>query len=157
MTPFPWRAAVEVRPDGSVWRVARSGRQIAPKRIDMPDGSKGYRNVRLPDESGRWRTFKAHRLVWWWHHGPVPDGLQIDHIDGDKSNNRIENLRVVTQAENITASYGAGRTRPWSRTGTVSDRAARAIALREAGASLKDIAADLGCSISHAHRLASRG
>lgn len=41
----------------------------------------------------------AHRIVWAWHHASWPDG-EIDHIDGSTDNNRIENLRVVSRAEN---------------------------------------------------------
>ncbi len=39
-----------------------------------------------------------HRLVWQYHHGYVPK--MIDHIDGDARNNRIENLRECTPAQN---------------------------------------------------------
>ena len=45
------------------------------------------------------RTTKAHRICWAIHFGEWPGG-QIDHIDGDRSNNKIENLRVVTNMEN---------------------------------------------------------
>jgi hypothetical protein len=41
----------------------------------------------------------AHRVVWAIVHGEWPAG-QIDHIDGDRSNNRIGNLRVVSTVEN---------------------------------------------------------
>lgn len=41
----------------------------------------------------------AHRIAWMIYHGVEPEG-QIDHIDGDPSNNRIENLRVATNAQN---------------------------------------------------------
>lgn len=40
--------------------------------------------------------------VWELHFGPIPEGKVIDHIDRDKSNNRIENLRCVSQSENMT-------------------------------------------------------
>lgn len=42
----------------------------------------------------------AHRVAWAIHHGIWPDG-QIDHINGDRTDNRICNLRDVTQAQNL--------------------------------------------------------
>jgi hypothetical protein len=41
----------------------------------------------------------AHRLAWAFSHGSWPVA-QMDHIDGDRANNRIENLRVVTNGQN---------------------------------------------------------
>lgn len=46
-----------------------------------------------------YRRYKAHRLIWLWHYGILPP--EIDHIDGDPSNNRIENLRAATHATNM--------------------------------------------------------
>jgi hypothetical protein len=48
----------------------------------------------------RGKSFLIHRLVWELFNGPIPEGLDIDHIDHDRQNNRIENLRAVTHAEN---------------------------------------------------------
>lgn len=43
-------------------------------------------------------TYYLHRLVWQYHHGFVP--TMIDHINGKFSDNRIENLRECTNAQN---------------------------------------------------------
>lgn len=42
-----------------------------------------------------------HILTYIAHHGPYQEGLVIDHIDGDTTNNRIENLRAIPQRHNI--------------------------------------------------------
>ena len=42
----------------------------------------------------------AHRVIWVMHNGEIPNVLVIDHIDGDRSNNKLENLRVCTFQEN---------------------------------------------------------
>ncbi len=63
----------------------------------------GKRAMHSVDSNGYLRGFingvpySAHRVAFAIHHGFVPD--EIDHIDGDKENNRIENLRSVSAAE----------------------------------------------------------
>ena len=42
----------------------------------------------------------VHRLVWEYHFGDIPAGMEIDHINHNRADNRIENLRLVTRAEN---------------------------------------------------------
>lgn len=46
------------------------------------------------------KDYSIHRLVWVLHHGEIPDDMVIDHIDGNKTNNLISNLRCVTQSKN---------------------------------------------------------
>ena len=41
-----------------------------------------------------------HRLMWIHHNGTIPYGMEIDHINRDKGDNRIENLRCVTVSQN---------------------------------------------------------
>ena len=49
--------------------------------------------------SGKRYPIQMHKIVWAWHHGRFPT-LQIDHINGNGFDNRIENLREVTPSEN---------------------------------------------------------
>lgn len=42
----------------------------------------------------------VHRVLWEAFNGPIPPGLQINHRNGDKCDNRLENLELVTPAEN---------------------------------------------------------
>lgn len=45
-------------------------------------------------------TYKVHRVIWELFYGPIEEGYQIDHIDGDSLNNDIKNLRCVSNKTN---------------------------------------------------------
>jgi hypothetical protein len=69
------------------------GRAAVGSRADFSNG-KRYRQVAVDRH-----CFSAHRVAWLLVHGEWPKG-QIDHINGDIFDNRIENLRDVTPSQN---------------------------------------------------------
>lgn len=68
-----------------------------------PDNA-GYRTVMWATPGGDRFGDKVHRIIWKLHHGDIPRGYEIDHINMDKSDNRIENLRLLTHRNNIRAA-----------------------------------------------------
>ena len=62
--------------------------------------SSPYYKVQLLDKDGHRRWLRVHVLVFVTFNGPIPQGLVIDHIDGQKTNNVLDNLRAVTIADN---------------------------------------------------------
>ena len=70
--------------------VRRSGRYA---------GVAGSNTSRYVDVSIGNRMFQAHRLAWLYVYGSFPKGA-IDHINGDKRDNRLFNLREATRSEN---------------------------------------------------------
>lgn len=64
----------------------------------------GYQQVVLC-RHGRQKSYKVHRLVITAFVGPCPDGYEVDHINYQRGDNRLSNLRYVTHAENTAHSY----------------------------------------------------
>ena len=75
--------------------------------------NKAVRGMKDCKRNGKWRylrmqlhisgsrhDFLLHHVVWAWHHGHFPT-MQLDHIDLDPTNNKIDNLREVTPSENM--------------------------------------------------------
>lgn len=59
----------------------------------------GYRQVTLV-WGGKSRSFQVHRIAWYLHYGEWPP-RNIDHINRDRADNRISNLRLGDQPENL--------------------------------------------------------
>jgi hypothetical protein len=86
---------------GRVKRIAR-GRSTrrGRLRVGTPDRD-GYLRLVLNRYAVR-TGFYVHQLVACAFIGPCPAGMEVDHIDRDVTNNRVENLRYVTHAENLS-------------------------------------------------------
>lgn len=76
-----------------VWRKSHCGRksQVAGMVTEW-----GYRRIQLQG-----KLYYAHRLSWKLRHGEDPEG-ELDHLNGNKLDNRPENLEIVTSRENST-------------------------------------------------------
>lgn len=81
--------------DGKLfWKISTSKKQLAGKIA-------GYKN-----SNNRWvicidgKNYYRHRLVYMMHRGNCPTNLDVDHLDTDKTNDRIENLALKTRSYN---------------------------------------------------------
>lgn len=85
--------------DGSelVWKVRR-GKAKAGSVAGCIRRSDGYRQVGIDGV-----RLLAHRVVWALVHGEWPERI-IDHINGDKTDNRVENLRLADDSQNSANS-----------------------------------------------------
>jgi len=86
---------LEYRDGKLFWKIPRKGLNKLPNG-DYPagwDNGEGYIKLSFLD-----KTYYAHHIVFFIHHGRLP--ISIDHIDGNRSNNKIENLREATLQQN---------------------------------------------------------
>lgn len=87
--------------------VTTRGRAQAGSIAGSLHGS-GYWRIYVDD-----RDYLAHRLAWLFMTGEdVPDGYEIDHINGDRGDNRWCNLRLATSSQNKCNSIRRGRPLP---------------------------------------------
>lgn len=44
---------------------------------------------------------KEHRVIWYIHNGEIPEGMEVDHINHKRDDNRVSNLRLVSRSDNM--------------------------------------------------------
>ena len=84
---------VEYKDGHFYWKHGR-GRQTSGNIMYETKSKSGYVNIKIKGDKRA-----MHRIVWLYHNGELPN-CQIDHINHDRKDNRIENLRVVNHVEN---------------------------------------------------------
>lgn len=105
--------------------------------------------------SNTWRKrFYIHRLVYEAWIGNIPNGYDIDHINGIKTDNRVSNLRAVPRSENLKHNYELGF-RGSNYIHTFSDKERNLIMIdhKEKGLSIKKISLKYGYSRYFIHQV----
>lgn len=100
----------EVSDHGRVRRSWAGPSTTAGRVLKTPvDSSTGYPQVRLSNGSrDSARTFRVHRLVALVFLGPCPAGKVVNHQNGDKTDNRPDNLEYVSQPDNVAHALESG-------------------------------------------------
>jgi hypothetical protein len=89
-----WQSRLVVNPDrGTIDRIMPSGKVREDVGCHTP---KGYKVLNI-----KGKVYPVQHLIWKFMHGDWDDGLLIDHINGIKDDNKIENLRLVTPSQNL--------------------------------------------------------
>jgi hypothetical protein len=80
--------------DGYLYWKIKPNRNIPIGRKLSSKCSNGYLRATYKKQ-----TYLIHRLVWVWHGRELKEDMEIDHINFDRTDNRIENLRQLTRTE----------------------------------------------------------
>lgn len=151
--PAPGFPGYEVSRDGQVRRSAPGRRTFVGRLLRTVVSGPGYVMCN-PVRDGRNVSTYVHRLVAAAFLGPCPDGHEVNHKDGDKTNPHADNLEYVTHRGNAlhavrTGLIRSGADSPHAK--LTADEVAALRADREAGLSFSHLARKYGISIGHAH------
>jgi HNH endonuclease/NUMOD4 motif len=111
---IPGYELYEASEDGRIRR-KQNQRELSPS----PSGS-GYLCVCLSQKAKRQRPM-VHQLIMKAFCCECPEGLEIDHIDGDKLNNHIDNLRFCSHSQNLRSARRAGNINDHKNKGRVTE------------------------------------
>lgn len=91
------------RYEASTWGRVRSIMGKEPRLLTLNTYKNSpYFKVQLIDATGHRKWYRVHRLIYTTFLGPIPEGMVIDHISGDKADCSLDNLRICTPAQNAS-------------------------------------------------------
>ena len=97
-----------------------------------------YRYLKVITPDGRYAEAFEHRVIWEAVHGFIPKDMEIDHLNGDQTDNRIANLDLVTKDENMRRRWSRWRHQKVVREMTARQEVARALSIhREVAAVMR--------------------
>lgn len=79
--------------DGNLIRKVKTSNRVNVGDVVGSNNGNGYLRMAVLG-----KYFYVHRIIFMWNFGYFPN--EIDHIDGNRTNNKIENLREATHSEN---------------------------------------------------------
>ena len=83
----------------SIDRIGINGSRYPSRELSLGVDKDGYKLMFISSNGFR-KTYRAHRIVYISFFGEILGGLHVDHIDGDKGNNCVSNLQLLTSREN---------------------------------------------------------
>jgi hypothetical protein len=92
-----------VRSTNRTIKLASGSERRLPSKVLRPGNQRGYLRVTL-SSGGIETTHLVHRLVAAAFMGPAADGMEVDHINEDHGDNRLDNLRYLSRFENASRS-----------------------------------------------------
>lgn len=139
---------------GTVWRTrGPGGVKLAAPELVGGSNVNGYLAMNLT-ANGTKKQIRLHRLIWIAANGIPADGLIVAHINNDKTDNRLSNLKLLTPAQNSTEAKADGLYKtPASQKLTVEVRRRLAEEYRGGEITQKAVAAKYGISISRVQQI----
>ena len=91
--------------ENKIWRKQQRGKILnTPKRTEHVDIF-GYLRVRIAYKNRKKIFVMSHRMIWQLHNGLIPSGNVVHHRDGNKTNNKLNNLECIVRSEHSRMHY----------------------------------------------------
>jgi hypothetical protein len=153
---IPGYSDYAVSEDGEVKRITEKTNTWSGRLLKQRKDNGGYLYVHL--YNGK-HSLNIHRLVAMAFLGPCPAGSEVNHKDGDRTNNHYKNLEYVTKGQNLSHAYKIGNrnhkgeNHPEAK--LFNHQITQIKKLRKSGLSCIDLARNFGISRTYVWKITS--